>query len=253
MASHFSTIGFDLESEEDFYDLANRLAPAAESIAVAEGAYLRWASPSGAEVWLQVDREGDLIGMVPHFTGGARLRAALLEPVARPEDTALDGAFKCLAELTEDDPPVGQYYFVFDMPDYCRHAGLEVPCIRPVQVAAFAHEITVFESPEAYEAAQPEGAMFASRSFIPSGLFTPGEGPTEPPEAFGIFTGHILETATRTNEASGLSFTWALTDSLGGSFDVIVHPDLLEEEPRIGGVLTGHFWLSGRLGAAEGP
>ena len=57
----------------------------------------------------------------------------------------------------------------------------------------------------------------------------------------------MLETDTRANAVTGTLFVWALVDSLGGTFDVVIDPELLPRMPRPGDVLAGWFWLSGRL------
>ena len=36
-------------------------------------------------------------------------------------------------------------------------------------------------------------------------------------------------------------------ESFGGTFDVVIDPTLLAIEPVVGGVISGYFWLSGRL------
>lgn len=85
---------------------------------------------------------------------------------------------------------------------------------------------------------------YASQSFIPSGLFGTSK---EAPKAEATFTGKVLETALRTNSQTGNRFHWALVETYGGRFDVVIDPDLLAEAPVAGGILSGHFWLSGRL------
>jgi hypothetical protein len=40
-------------------------------------------------------------------------------------------------------------------------------------------------------------------------------------------------------------------DTLGGTFDVVIDPELLPDRPRAGNVVSGWFWLSGRLLTAE--
>jgi hypothetical protein len=42
-----------------------RIASAPERLAASSGAYLRWSDPSGAEMWLQVNANNELIGMPP--------------------------------------------------------------------------------------------------------------------------------------------------------------------------------------------
>ncbi|QDU93643.1 hypothetical protein [Lignipirellula cremea] len=247
MTSHFSAIGLPVESEEDFLALANRVAEDSEQIDVPGGSYLRWSSDSGAEIWLQLDGAEDLIGMTPHFAGESCMRAGITAPVERPDATLLDGAFLAWSDPSGDAPEAGKYPFVFDSPDARQYPALTIPSIVSVQIAAFAHEVSIFETVEAYDASQTGELKFASKSFIPSGMFAPDGDATEPPQAFGIFTGHIIRAAKKQNELSGHSFYWALVETLGGHFDVVIDPELVEQEPKAGGVLTGFFWLSGRI------
>ena len=53
--------------------------------------------------------------------------------------------------------------------------------------------------------------------------------------------------AEKTNSLTGERYYWALVDSLGGSFDVVIDPTICEAAPEAGGVLSGSFWLCGRL------
>jgi hypothetical protein len=214
---------------------------------VTGGAYLRWVSGCGAELWLQAADDGDVIGMNPHFDAHSSVRVRLSARVCRPGETALDGAFHGWADPQEDEPECGAYPFVFDSPDFARYAELDLPSVQTAHVVAFAHEIQAFESPEAFDRSQPEERKFASQFFIPSGLFQPGGGETDPPAALAVFAGHVLQADRRTNPATGRDFYWALVASHGGSYDVVADPSLLEEPPVVGGVIQGQFWLSGRL------
>jgi hypothetical protein len=258
--SHFSTIGMPVNSPEEMVALAKRVVDNCASLDCPQGRYLRWSSPSGAELWLQIDAENSLVGMCPHFSGESAVRIGLTDRVIRPDGTALDGAFHGWAEPADDDPESGCYPFVFDAPDFLLHRELQLPAVVKAQIAAFAHEVSLFPSPGAYDASLPPAGPspdnpellvpargFASQSFIPSGLFSPGGQTTDPPQAHAIFTGHILKTETRRNELTGREFYWALVETLGGTFDVIIDPGLVESAPKVGGVLQGAFWLSGRL------
>ena len=243
--SHFSTIGIRVETEDEFKSLANQMASQARSIDVPEGRYLHWSSPSGAEVWIQLDNNHHLIGMTPHFAGKSQLRAGITARLNRPEDTALDGAFHAWADPADTDPTSGLYQFVFDSPDFCRHATLALPSVVQVQLAAFAHEIAIFDSVNACNSTQTDEPQVASRSFIPSGFFAPHAGSTELPQAHASLSGHILQADRLINDLSGHSFYWALVDSLGGLFDVVIDPKLVEDVPKPNGVMKGSFWLSG--------
>lgn len=245
MANHYASIGFRIETPADFGGLVEQLAADAEPIEVRNGRYLRWSSPSGAEIWIQVNGSNGIIGAAPHFTGEAELRAELTGRVTRLDDTELDGAFRVIVDPSDEPPIGGAYPLVFDSPDFFCHESLSLPATLSVQVAAFAHEITVYDTVAAYEAAHPGPGKFASRSFVPSGTFEPGGAPIEPPLAQAIMTGHVRRSGRRANEHSGLPFHWAEVESYSAVFDVVIDPELAAVPP-VGGVVRGTFWLSGR-------
>jgi hypothetical protein len=53
------------------------------------------------------------------------------------------------------------------------------------------------------------------------------------------------------NAISRTQYWWALVETIGGTFDVVIDPDLLSDQPRPGNVVSGWFWLSGRLLTGE--
>ena len=61
-----------------------------------------------------MDRDNQVIGANPHFTGEARFRATVTAPVASPDESPLDGAFQAGAAAEDDDPETGCCRFVFD-------------------------------------------------------------------------------------------------------------------------------------------
>ena len=62
MPSQFSTIGFSITSGEDLAALASHVADKAERISTPPGDYLKWAPPSGEQLWLQISPEGVVQG-----------------------------------------------------------------------------------------------------------------------------------------------------------------------------------------------
>jgi hypothetical protein len=247
MPDPFSTIGFPLQDQSEFADLATDLAAEAQLIPVSGGAYLLWASPGGEQVWLQVDADSYLVGMTPHFAGKSQVSVSVGSILRRPGETFLDGTIRGWVNKTDANTEIGGYPIVVDVPNLATHGRLELPICVDVQVAAFAREASTFASEDAYYASQEPGwfKSLASRSYIPSGTFTPRGGATEPPQAFGIFTGHILEAAAKRNRRTGAPFYWALVDTLLGTFDVLIDPELLPHPPRAGNILQGSFWFSG--------
>ncbi|MCK6471673.1 MAG: hypothetical protein L6R28_08000 [Planctomycetes bacterium] len=248
MASHFSSIGFPVQSQDDMLALANQAGPSARPLEVDDGFYFLWASDSGAQLWIQVDKNDDLMGMVPHFSGPSRFRVRLDARIGRPNDSPLDGAIHCWAAGPDGNPQSIEFPFVFDLPDARLHSGLALPSLAHVQLAAFAHEVQIHESVEAYNTANTEEPRMGSQSFIPAGLFSPNnQKPTNPPLATAILNGHVLGAELKTNELSGRTFWWAQLDVLGGTFDAVIDPELVTQEPKVGGVIGGFFWLSGQI------
>jgi hypothetical protein len=121
-----------------------------------------------------------------------------------------------------------------------------------VELAAFAAEVTCYPSEPAFDAAQGDGQIkYAAESFIPSGLFVDAG---EPPAAFAMFAGRILDAERRRNPYSDGEFWCACVRTLGGELDVVADPTTVTGEPRVGGIVQGSFWISGRLpGALADP
>jgi hypothetical protein len=246
--SQFSAIGFTVSSGEDLAALASHVAERADTVDAGPGQYLRWSSASGEQLWLQMRRNGDPMGMNPHFEGRSSIRVGLEARVTRTGHSPLDGSFLAWANPPGEAASGGEYPFVFDCPDAATHEALALPVVIEAQVAAFAQQLTVHPSEAAYGAAQAEqGLAFGARSFIPSGLISPSGEPVVPPEAHALIAGVVIEAAERRNAITGRPFWWALLDTVGGTFDVVIDPDLLDGPIASGQVLAGWFWLSGRL------
>jgi hypothetical protein len=248
MPSHLSSIGFPVHTQEEFVAVAQKVAADAQVIPAKAGHYLRWAGAAGEELWLQLDRKGQLIGIVPHFTGQSAVRVGITKRITRPPDTKLDGAFQGWANPPEGVPTDGDYPFVFDSPDAAAYSDFLLPAIVEAQIAAFAHELTFYESEEDFRSAQADQQFkFAEKSFIPIGSFSVHDPQPAVPEAMAWFTGLVLDSTVCQNTVTGYGFLWALVETLGGLFDVVADRELLPQDPRAGGVLSGTFWLSGRI------
>lgn len=127
------------------------------------------------------------------------------------------------------------------------HEELSFPTRKEVQIAAFAHEITAFETVAAYEASQTDDLKYASQFFIPTGLFSSAGDSTVPAQARAMLAGHVLAADEKINVLTGHAFYWALVETFGGSYDLVMHSSLLSRAPAVGGVVSGSFWLSGRI------
>ncbi len=247
MASHLSSIGFPVQTEQDLYALAEKISQKATPHEVAQGYYLSYQDPSGAAIWLHADQDRQIAGMNPHFVGPSVMPLKIVRSMHREKDHPFDGAyFAWVAPEEEHDHQEGAYPLLFDAPDFLRHQKLKWPATLMVQIAAFAHELDVFASDEAWKQKSKEKPQTAAESFIPAGLFPPdGQAAAATPSAHALITGHVLDAQKRTNQMTGKAFWWLQVQSYAAVYDVVADPALLKSDPKPGCVVKGSFWLSG--------
>ncbi|MGM0168825.1 hypothetical protein IGI39_004580 [Enterococcus sp. AZ135] len=244
MVSHFSTIGLPINSNEEFMAYARLVHESGERIKAGENAYLKLELGEGVELWGQVNEANEMIGLNPHFKGMAVSTVRLTEKVENPAATVLDG--QVYSEADPGDPEEFAYPFVFDLPDMSLHE-LHFPVIKEVQLAAFAHELNIYANENVYKQVQEnEGGNFATEFFIPSGLFSEEESESLP-ESTAIFGGRVQTVKKIRNPHTGESFYYAEVKTLGGVFDVVVDPELVTEEITEDSIISGSFWLTGRI------
>jgi hypothetical protein len=247
MPNHFAAIGFDVWDEDQLEELVSRAIEHGQGIRVPGGVYYRWAPGAGAEVWVQV-AGGGWVGLTPHFDGSTALRAGIIARVVHPEDTPLEGSLHAWANPGDGAVDDGDYPFVFAVPDYRALDRMRLPVAARVQVAAFAHELDVHASEEAYLSAQDTEPKFAPESFIPAGMFG-AEG--QAPSPLALISGRVLAAERRVNPAGG-GFWWMHVRTLGGELDVVAEEGIVTEPPAAGGIVSGEFYLSGRV-AVDAP
>ena len=252
--SNLSDIGFPVQSEQDVNVLITETIKLVESIKCPQGFYLRFADASGAEIYLQGNNEQELIGFNPHFAGKSRRSVGLTQAIER-DSSQLDGGFHAWANppsSREGDEISGEYPFVFDAPDFRLNEIASFPHVCEVQLTAFAsNDFEIFADEKEYDENQKGDVKYAPKSFIPVGLFAHDKSD----ESFdwtivrpiGKFAGEIKEFESKTNELSGEKFYWLLVETLGGEVDVVADAKLITDEPKIGGIVSGQFWLSGRI------
>ncbi|MTI48422.1 MAG: hypothetical protein FH761_11310 [Firmicutes bacterium] len=247
MASHFTSLGFKISDMEDFQNHFRLVYQNGEKISCELGTYIKWSVGNGVELWGQIDKNGAAIGLNPHFIGNSKTTVKLESKVIREDDTMLDGAFHCWSDPQRINSDEGAYPFVFDSPDICTYKDIKTPQIVNAQITGFAHEISAYKNEEEFQNSQKNEPNFASKSFIPAGLFKPNGDNVDSPRAMAIFTGHVLETSSCKNPHSENEFIWARVSTLGAEFDIVIDPEILEGQIKVGAIVSGMFWLSGRI------
>lgn len=249
--SNLSDIGFPTPDEQAVNEMIMHVLELAKPIQCAQGFYLKYSDVSGAEIYLQGNFDQELVGFNPHFAGKSRRKVGITRKIER-DSSELDGGFHAWANPSDLDFEVsGEYPFVFDTPDFRMVEIENFPVLKDIQLTAFAsNDFQMFADEKAYFDSQENEIKFASKSFVPVGLFSFDENENidlNVVRPIGKFAGEIKEFELQTNQLSGENFYWLLVETLGGEVDVVVDPKFVAEEPKIGGIVSGQFWLSGRI------
>lgn len=249
--SNLSDIGFPTPDEQAVNEMIMHVLEHTKPVKSSHGFYLVYRDVSGAEIYLQGNVQQELVGFNPHFAGKSRRKVALTKAIER-DSSELDGGFHAWANPPKDESESGDYPFVFDVPDFRTVENLEFPQTVEIQLTAFAsNDFKIFENDDDYQKAQESELKYASKMFVPSGLFAvdekDGSIDLSVVRPVGIFAGEIKEFELKTNELSGEKFYALLVETLGGEVDVVADPKLIPHEPTIGGIVSGQFWLSGQI------
>lgn len=243
MVNHFSSIGFDINTDGDLRGLINEAISAGESVASPHGRYLRWGLGKGIELWVGVDKGESVAAAHPHFCGTARMQVGITGTIVDDLNNPLEGAFNGWADGL---PETGCYPFAFDSPNFDCFSDIRFPSLRTVQLAAFAHRVSVYRDDEEF-GARPDDLGLAAESFIPIGSFLRAHEPESRPESKAALSGHILDFREITNPIHNKAFWSMRVQTYGGILDIVADPRVLEGVPVLGGVVHGSFWLSGRI------
>ncbi len=249
--SNLSDIGFPTPDEQAVNEMIMHVMEFAKPIQCRQGFYLKFSDASGAEIYLQGNPNQELVGFNPHFAGTSRRQVGLTRAIER-DSSELDGGFHGWANPSDSELEAsGEYPFVFDVPDFRLVEIEKFPVVKEIQLTAFAsNDFKVFTSEQGYFDSQESELKYASKSFVPSGLFSTDENDEidlNVVRPIGKFAGEIKQFDLRTNQLSGENFYWFLIETLGGEIDVVADPKFVPEQPKIGGIVSGQFWLSGRI------
>ena len=89
----------------------------------------------------------------------------------------------------------------------------------------------------------------SSTFFTPLGMFQSSDGAENQAKASTWFIGTVRAAETRRNELSGNDFYCCLIETHGGTLQAVFPSDMFDHAPQIGNVISGKYWLTGRLAA----
>jgi len=210
MATPFDCLGFAPLDAEAFGTLLDTAAEAGEDLNAPGGGYVLWAPKPGVELWVQVGKKDEILGMNPHFHGDGRVPATYVR-VHGNATNPLEGAIEFSIEGVT---------VVADAPDLARvrHKLAAGPAI-PAQLAVFAATITPAAGPAALHASAAKG-----------------DG------SLGL-TGTVVAADVR--EGLDLPFHHVLLQTATGTWDVVFPASI--PLPAVATTITVRGWVSGRV------
>lgn len=255
MASNMSTIGFVFASDDEFHDTMIRLVTEArEYHACPPGEYAIWRSRTGAEVWFHIEgtdavgvNERAIAGLTPFYEGGQTTQLVVTKVIERDGYNAFEGAFEAKVGGTGDD---AGFPLVFDAVNFSAYRDRKLPARLKVRLTGFARELKAYPTEDAYYAAQTREPAFASKSFVPIGMFSTGaesETGTLPPSSYAALTGLVREARVMENEATGRKFQWLSVSSLEIPLDIVADLDVVSGEVVEGATVEIICYLFGRI------
>ena len=253
MSNNLEQIGFIVNSDDDFLNLATNLANKSPIFETNKGVYIGWSESEnfGPELWIQAEGN-EIIGLHPYFRGKSEVYVGAMNLDNSPDHSQLDASLYVWLDPETDDPESGVCPCLIDMVRFLCYENVKFPFIDTLSVAAFPQEIEIYGSEDEYKnetsrftEEEPENEdmplNMASESLIPVGLF--GEEENAQAEPYAMFTGKIIETKKMINSHSQQEYIWALVKTLGGTVDVVIAAEYAIKPVVEGGIISGVFWM----------
>lgn len=245
--SNLSDIGFPTPDEQSVNQIVMQALEGARVSECDTGLYLVYDDPSGASIYLQGSFDQELLGFNPHFDGASR-RSLMLAREVRRDSSPMDGGF--FAEHLRGDDAEDELHadgFVFDVPDFRMVANGILPRLAEVQLTAFgSNDFAIFAGEAEYQRAQQSDFTVATKMFVAAGP-PPGEASDAAARPVARLAGVVTSSEKRTNQMSGAEFYAMIVETLGGEIDVVIDPRYVTSEIVPGSIVSGTFWLSGRI------
>lgn len=235
MASHYSDMGFTVNSSEDIIEIVKQIYPNAKEVSRNKKTYQQICVDKFIEFWLNL-KNGAIEEIEFHYNS-ENFAACSFEQYISYSEEDMAG----IVQVNNGLCPV-----VIEIPNLGLFERFMENQKMNLQISAYAHEVNLFDSEDAYAASQGNREhKFATEHFLPVGLFTENEG--DSPSAQAVFGGKILEYELRKNPLTGLDYYYFAVTCQGSVYDIVADPALVKTKPQVGGVLNGHFWLSGKI------
>ena len=250
MSSHFACIGFPVQDVDAYWKLARRAAEEGERAAAADGSALaRWAPGGDGETWAHVNPSGEVVGAVPFYSTGLANRIAVIGTGDDPDEEMEGWIDGWLEPVEEGEPLSGAFPLRPDLLNYAvaRARLISFPTPQRVELVALAHEAELFDNEAGYARAPGDVYRIPLGSFTSAAHFGADEDTEAVQESAALFSGRIVSAQAQVNPVTGARFWWIQVMPHGATLHVFADQETLGGEPATGRVLSGSFWMLGKL------
>lgn len=271
MTTHFSCIGLQAEDDEATLKLIDPLLEAAkeDSPRYEPHRHFRWTDKSGASLAFHLRGARAVECITPFFDAGQAPTQWTIRtdaPYDDPDCAHCGGADCWIVDGKGEQLTRAAVQWLHYLP--YRHWLLE-PQEFPVQIVAFARDITFVNNSEEFREAvrhawhghgeekeDPEAppVELAENAFIPEGLFSP-EPQAMLERATALFAGRVEKVERLKNTTTGVDFARARINTFPGVLDTLFDPNTSKGIPADGSLALVAGWLVGRptVEAPEAP
>lgn len=250
--SHFSAIGFNVESIDEYSLLIEQVLKVATEYSTHEHlTYLRYTDPSGVEIWLCANNDTkEIVCATPCFLSQTTQKVGInvVTPIENGEYG--DGTVHGWLNPSEYDEKYGwddgNYPIIVDVPN-CLDYGNDDK-IHQAYLTLFAEDVDIFDDEnDFYEWQKQDGKelSFNSKFFGPSGMFVDDE--KSEPTAIVLAGLTVIESEKRLNTLSNNEFYWCRASTYGGEYEAVFPLDMFDKIPESGNIIFGNYWLTGRF------
>lgn len=235
---------------EEYWALAKRASEIGVRNSSPDGsALVRWAVDTGPEIWTHIDRAGEVVGAVPFFSTKTVYRISVTGTGEDP-DEEMEGWIDGWLEPSEDDEPYsGAFPLRVSLVNYAlaRHRLTTFPSVHRIELVALAHEADLYKDEAAYSKAPGEVYRPPVGIFASSAHFAADGESQSFSEATALLTARISSARLLMNAETSESYWWIQVSVGGVTLHTFADRETLGGEPLEGQILSGSFWLLGRL------
>ena len=233
--SHLESIGFKIESSEQFEALMSKVFEEGKEIEVANGTYVVYSDKSGSELYAQLNSSGEFIGFMPFYDAKITKNIHVENSIKNDDLTVLDRRYLAKSEA-------GTYPFIFDVVN-AEERDISSSS-ETLPFVAFPTEIELFASAEHFVQEMPE---LSATYFIPVGIMTPEGEANENPEPYAMFIAEINSVEVKTNAYSNQEFYVLEVSALEGDVTIVTSIESLKRKPEVGNFVNGVYWMGAKV------